>query len=190
MTYCVAISVEKGLVFASDSRTNAGVDNVATYGKMHTFGIDGDRQFVVLTAGKRQGTIGKSCMGIYVRKRDGGRIWYGSSVVRFVGYIISWIPLGLGYLMAAFSKKKLALHDIIAGTEVAYGTPSGAPAQVMAEVTDEVDHDAVTEVLTPASEPEPFPAAMAEARPSRVPEIMVGTGLLLIAGSMAIIYMR
>lgn len=146
--------------------------------------------FVVLTAGKRQGTIGKSCMGIYVRKRDGGRIWYGSSVVRFVGYIISWIPLGLGYLMAAFSKKKLALHDIIAGTEVAYGTPSGAPAQVMDEVTDEVDHDAVTEVLTPASEPEPFPVAMEEARPSRVPEIMVGTGLLLIAGSMAIIYMR
>lgn len=146
--------------------------------------------FVVLTAGKRQGTIGKSCMGIYVRKRDGGRIWYGSSVVRFVGYIISWIPLGLGYLMAAFSKKKLALHDIIAGTEVAYGTPSGAPAQVMDEVTDEVDHDAVTEVLTPASEPEPFPVAMEEARPSRVPEIMVGTGLLLIAGSMAIMYMR
>ena len=51
MTYCVAISVEQGLVFASDSRTNAGVDHVATYGKMHTFGIDGDRQFVVLTSG-------------------------------------------------------------------------------------------------------------------------------------------
>lgn len=51
MTYCVAISVDRGLVFASDSRTNAGVDNVATYGKMHTFGIDGDRQIVVLTSG-------------------------------------------------------------------------------------------------------------------------------------------
>jgi putative proteasome-type protease len=51
MTYCVAIAVEEGLVFASDSRTNAGVDNVATYGKMHTFGIEGDRQFVVLTSG-------------------------------------------------------------------------------------------------------------------------------------------
>ena len=51
MTYCVAIAVESGLVFASDSRTNAGVDNVATYGKMHTFGVDGDRQFVILTSG-------------------------------------------------------------------------------------------------------------------------------------------
>ena len=51
MTYCLAISVDSGLVFASYSRTNAGVDNVATYGKMHTFGVDGDRQIVVLTAG-------------------------------------------------------------------------------------------------------------------------------------------
>jgi putative proteasome-type protease len=51
MTYCLAIAVNEGLVFASDSRTNAGVDHVATYGKMHTFGIEGDRQFVVLTSG-------------------------------------------------------------------------------------------------------------------------------------------
>jgi len=51
MTYCVAIAVEAGLVFASDSRTSAGADHVATYGKMHAFGIEGDRQFVVLTSG-------------------------------------------------------------------------------------------------------------------------------------------
>ena len=38
MTYCVAISINAGLVFASDSRTNAGPDHVATYGKMYTFG--------------------------------------------------------------------------------------------------------------------------------------------------------
>ena len=144
--------------------------------------------FVVLTAGKRQGTIGKSCMGIHVQKRDGGRIWYGTSVVRFVGYIISWIPLGLGYLMAAFSKRKLALHDIIAGTEVVFGAPSSEAAEVHDDMGAEVDHEAVTEVSEPA--PEPFPAAMQEARPSRVPEIMVGTGLLLIAGSMALMYMR
>ena len=31
MTYCVAIKIEDGLVFASDSRTNAGLDNVSTY---------------------------------------------------------------------------------------------------------------------------------------------------------------
>lgn len=51
MTYCLAIAVDQGLVFASDSRTNAGVDQVSHYGKMFTFSREGERQLVVLTAG-------------------------------------------------------------------------------------------------------------------------------------------
>ncbi len=144
--------------------------------------------FVALTAGKHQGTYGKRSMGIYVRKRDGGRVWIGHSLVRFVGYIISWIPLGLGFLMAAFQKKKLALHDLIAGTEVAYGTPSGEAAAV--------HHEAVTEVLqveeveeVAQAEPTPLPVDIDAVRPSRVPEILVGTGVLLIVGAVALSYM-
>ena len=51
MTYCVAVRVDKGLVFVSDSRTNAGIDRLSTYSKMFTFGREGQRSFVVLTAG-------------------------------------------------------------------------------------------------------------------------------------------
>lgn len=51
MTYCVAISVDAGIVFCSDSRTNAGTDQVSTYSKMYRFGVDGERQFVILSAG-------------------------------------------------------------------------------------------------------------------------------------------
>jgi putative proteasome-type protease len=51
VTYCLAIKVREGLVFASDSRTNAGVDQVSVYSKMHVFGSPGDRALVVLTAG-------------------------------------------------------------------------------------------------------------------------------------------
>lgn len=51
MTYCLAIQVRRGLVFASDSRTNAGVDNIGTFSKMHLFERPGDRILVVLTAG-------------------------------------------------------------------------------------------------------------------------------------------
>ena len=51
MTYCLAIHVNKGLVFASDSRTNAGVDYVATHSKMHSFVFPGDRSIYILTAG-------------------------------------------------------------------------------------------------------------------------------------------
>jgi putative proteasome-type protease len=51
MTYCVAIKVAEGLVFAADTRTSAGVDDVRTYNKMHVFEFPGDRVFVVLSAG-------------------------------------------------------------------------------------------------------------------------------------------
>jgi len=51
MTYCVAISVNQGLVCIADSRTNAGVDNVSTYSKMRAFGVPGERQFVICAAG-------------------------------------------------------------------------------------------------------------------------------------------
>ena len=50
MSYCLAIKVNEGLVFVSDSRTNAGLDNVNTYSKMFTYNV-GDRAFVILTAG-------------------------------------------------------------------------------------------------------------------------------------------
>lgn len=51
MTYCCAVSVKAGIVFCSDSRTNAGVDQVSTYSKMFTFDLGPERQFVVMAAG-------------------------------------------------------------------------------------------------------------------------------------------
>ena len=51
MTYCLAIKVQQGLVFCSDSRTNAGPDQVNTYSKMHRFSLQEDRQMVLLSAG-------------------------------------------------------------------------------------------------------------------------------------------
>ncbi|MEB3317901.1 MAG: 20S proteasome subunit A/B [Cyanobacteriota bacterium] len=51
MTYCIGYWLEKGLVLASDSRTNAGVDYISTYSKMHIFQPAPDRLFVLLAAG-------------------------------------------------------------------------------------------------------------------------------------------
>lgn len=51
MTYCLAMRLNDGLVFGSDSRTNAGVDYVSTYSKMYTFAISSERFFVLLSAG-------------------------------------------------------------------------------------------------------------------------------------------
>jgi len=51
MTYCVGLCLDAGLVLASDSRTNAGVDYVTTYSKMRVFQPAPDRVFVILSAG-------------------------------------------------------------------------------------------------------------------------------------------
>ena len=51
MTYCVATMIDAGIVFASDSRTNAGVDNISTFRKMKTFERPGDRALVLVNSG-------------------------------------------------------------------------------------------------------------------------------------------
>jgi putative proteasome-type protease len=51
MTYCVGLQLDRGLVFLSDTRTNAGVDNISTYRKMHTWEVPGERTMMLMTAG-------------------------------------------------------------------------------------------------------------------------------------------
>lgn len=51
MTYCVGLLLKAGMVLLSDTRTNAGLDNIATYRKMFTFEVPDERVIVVMTAG-------------------------------------------------------------------------------------------------------------------------------------------
>lgn len=51
MTYCLSIMTREGLVMASDSRTNAGYDDLNVVRKMHTFVQPGERVFVILVSG-------------------------------------------------------------------------------------------------------------------------------------------
>jgi putative proteasome-type protease len=51
MTYCVGIRTHEGLVLASDSRTNSGIDQVCVCRKMHNFAVPGERMFTILSSG-------------------------------------------------------------------------------------------------------------------------------------------
>ncbi|MEO0402716.1 MAG: proteasome-type protease [Pseudomonadota bacterium] len=51
MTYCVGMRLRSGLIFMSDTRTNAGVDNISTVKKMHSWEVPGERSIVIMTAG-------------------------------------------------------------------------------------------------------------------------------------------
>ena len=56
MTYCIGVMLDEGMIFASDSRTNAGLDNVAKFCKMTVFERRGDRVIVLLSSGNLAGT--------------------------------------------------------------------------------------------------------------------------------------
>ena len=65
-----------------------------------------------------QATLGKRVMGLKVTDVDGDQIGFGTATGRFLGKMISGLILGIGYIMAAFTPKKQALHDMIAGTVI------------------------------------------------------------------------
>jgi putative proteasome-type protease len=56
MTYCIGVKLDDGIIFASDSRTNAGMDNFAKFCKMTVFERRGDRVIVLLSSGNLAGT--------------------------------------------------------------------------------------------------------------------------------------
>ncbi|MES2414864.1 MAG: proteasome-type protease [Pseudomonadota bacterium] len=85
MTYCVAIKLNAGLVFLSDSRTNAGLDHISTFRKMIVYEKPDDRFMVMLSAGNL--SISQSVREILqveqLKDRDGGEpitIWNAKSM--------------------------------------------------------------------------------------------------------------
>jgi uncharacterized RDD family membrane protein YckC len=72
-----------------------------------------------MESSERQATFGKAAMSLQVADLEGRRLTFGHATGRFFSKIISGlIPLGIGYIMAGFTEKKQALHDMIAGSLV------------------------------------------------------------------------
>jgi uncharacterized RDD family membrane protein YckC len=74
--------------------------------------------FAIMESSKAQASVGKMALSIKVTDMDGQRISFGKALLRSIGKIISGMIIYIGYLMAAFTEKKQALHDMIASTQV------------------------------------------------------------------------
>lgn len=74
--------------------------------------------FSLMESSVKQATVGKMILGIKVTSMDGGRISFLRATGRTFAKILSVIPLGIGFLMVAFTKRKQGLHDKIAKTLV------------------------------------------------------------------------
>ena len=73
-------------------------------------------------------TIGKMVTGVRVLDVDGEPPRVGASLLRYAGYVVSAVPMFLGYVMAGLRTDKRALHDLIAGTRVERLSRRGASA--------------------------------------------------------------
>jgi hypothetical protein len=78
----------------------------------------------VLESSSWQATVGKRVMGLQVTDADGGRLSFIHALMRMLAKIVSTIPFGLGFVMAAFTARKQALHDLIVRTLVVRSGPS------------------------------------------------------------------
>jgi uncharacterized RDD family membrane protein YckC len=72
----------------------------------------------LLESSSKQATLGKMALGLVVTDLDGQRISFGKASGRHFGKIISSLILCIGFIMAGFTERKQALHDIMAGTLV------------------------------------------------------------------------
>jgi uncharacterized RDD family membrane protein YckC len=72
--------------------------------------------YAKMESSERQGTLGKIALGLFVTDAQGRRVSFARATGRFFAkFITGLIPFFIGYIMAGFTEKKQALHDMIAG---------------------------------------------------------------------------
>ena len=72
-------------------------------------------------------TLGKAFMGLRVTAASGRRLGWSRSVLRFLGYLLSALPLYLGFIWILFDDRRLGWHDHIARTRVVYSRKRWTP---------------------------------------------------------------
>lgn len=118
-----------GMADSMDSMQSGEMSEEATRGMIATFigayfsflavlTIASWLYFALMESSAKQATLGKMALSIIVTDVNGNRLTFGRATGRYFGKIISGLILYIGFLMAAFTEKKQALHDIIAGSLV------------------------------------------------------------------------
>jgi uncharacterized RDD family membrane protein YckC len=79
--------------------------------------------YSLMESSSKQGTVGKMVLNLKVVDLVGNKISFGRATGRFFGKFLSGLLLNIGYIMAAFTERKQALHDMLAGCLVIYDDP-------------------------------------------------------------------
>jgi uncharacterized RDD family membrane protein YckC len=116
------VTVPFTLQFGGDAAAEAA--RTSAVGTIST--VVGWLYFALMESSAKQATVGKMALGIIVTDEDGRRIGFGRATGRYFAKILSALILGIGFLMAGFTERKQALHDMVASCLVIKGQ---APSQ-------------------------------------------------------------
>ena len=128
MTYCVATLLDTGMVFLSDSRTNAGVDHINTFRKMHVFERPGDRVLVLRV--NQNGARSFAAAVAIPGKTAAPRAGLAAAVTCFGAPADSPAAAALRSLLEAEARQRPVFHGMTAGGT----TYSGFEAQATADI--------------------------------------------------------
>lgn len=87
--------------------------------------------YFTLSHGTGGRTLGKLAAGVRVVTDTGGSLGYPQALARYVAWWLSLLPLGIGFLAAAFRRDRRALHDLVAGTRVVRARPAAEPGDAL-----------------------------------------------------------
>jgi uncharacterized RDD family membrane protein YckC/TM2 domain-containing membrane protein YozV len=133
-------------------------------------------------------TPGKRAFGIYVNKMNSERVSFMRALLRTCCYLLSALPLFLGFIMAGF-KNKRALHDWLSGTQVLYVVDSWSPPFNVANTETSTDTAIESDTTTESDTMNASPAVARENTESQItrgPMIILGLGTLLLLGAAAL----
>jgi len=122
----VLLIVDRSLGVLARRTWGPSAEDAALHGMIAVFTLLFAALYVILLHAATGQTIGKMAVRAHVVLLDGERVPLGTSVLRCFAYALSWLPLGLGYVMAGLRGDKRALHDLIAGTRVVMADSSPA----------------------------------------------------------------
>ncbi len=114
VTVTLIIAIPTGL-FSASSPESASIVQIIYYG---FYLLAAPIYYAGQESSAAQATLGKRIIGIKVVDRDGGQLSFMHALGRWFAASLSYLTMYIGFLMAAFTEKKQALHDLIAGTYV------------------------------------------------------------------------
>ena len=111
----LGIGIWTGITEESDSAIGFIVAAIAAYLTAILLILIGQwLYYALMESSSRQATLGKLALGIVVTDLSGNRITFGRATGRYFGKIVSGMIMCIGYIMAGFTERKQALHDIMA----------------------------------------------------------------------------